>query len=826
MSLSASAYASAPDGSPESWAAWMEEEEAATASEYRRNPRRLIADHHNEQSITRDYVGREILELLQNANDAAIEAGELGLVRIELRPEGLLVANTGEPFSRAGVDSLRLAHLSPKRARRAQLVGHKGLGFRAILNWARFPFILSGGLTLGYSQGFAHEKQNWLRTLSSELASAIDFEARNPGSLVIPLLAFPNCPNDGDLAPCLNNEAQQLLYARASELRVSYDTVIGMPFDESATAYAEALAQIGYLRPEVLLFAPGLEELVIVNDGQATVRWGHIPQNGSGISRVCIGPSNSGEFREWHLRVEREALPPEYLADATEAQTYEIVLAVPVNHRAEAGYLYSYFPTEVFFPYGVVAHASLDLVSNRQQFQPTKANEFIVTRLAALLADSAADHAARNATTVGLEMLVAHGHHGEALLKLSFREKLIAAARGLPLVPTLNGEMVLAKEARRAPGEDASWLPARAFPTVVKTRPEQMLASVLEELGTSTLGKSDWTKAANLMAFETMNDRAAFIAAVLEYRVRDAQELPLLLDSAAEIVPPGTRVFLSGPSDRMHSVPKWMELRFLHPQLHRALESRLGTNDQAQLVARLATFGVTRYSLDSLLGALVARANQWAKENKAEEFAVRSELLHTLRALFPEETAPEKRPRFPDDAKLLLLTQAGTFEDVRTLYLGEGFGERGAILQELYASFAPAKLLARPAELGLADSLEHLHEFFCWLGVASLPREIVMASPEWKFQQHVITSLHFPLQLQDTFVADSKEINEAHFKDLKTIDGLDEFLLKSDPVAILAWLAYDDRAVRWKFPSGTHGQFGNRPHHAQYPRFYEGPIPS
>ena len=111
----------------------------ATADEYFRNPKRLLADHGTEQSITRDYVGREILELLQNANDAAIEAGQLGRVRIELHPEGLLVANTGQPFSRDGVDSLRLAHLSPKRARRAQLVGHKGLGFRAVLNWARFP---------------------------------------------------------------------------------------------------------------------------------------------------------------------------------------------------------------------------------------------------------------------------------------------------------------------------------------------------------------------------------------------------------------------------------------------------------------------------------------------------------------------------------------------------------------------------------------------------------------------------------------------------------------------------------------------------------------
>ena len=53
-----------PDDTPAIWASWMNEQEAATADEYRRNPKRLLADHGSEESITRDYVGREILELL------------------------------------------------------------------------------------------------------------------------------------------------------------------------------------------------------------------------------------------------------------------------------------------------------------------------------------------------------------------------------------------------------------------------------------------------------------------------------------------------------------------------------------------------------------------------------------------------------------------------------------------------------------------------------------------------------------------------------------------------------------------------------------------
>ena len=91
------------------WAAWIAEQEAVTGAEYCRNPKRLLSDHRAEASVSADYVGREILELLQNAADAATEVQTHGCVHVELNAFGLLVANTGAPFTRAGVDSLRLA---------------------------------------------------------------------------------------------------------------------------------------------------------------------------------------------------------------------------------------------------------------------------------------------------------------------------------------------------------------------------------------------------------------------------------------------------------------------------------------------------------------------------------------------------------------------------------------------------------------------------------------------------------------------------------------------------------------------------------------------
>ncbi len=60
------------------WAEWLDEEKGKTLQVYRDKPQLLIADFRREQAISRDYEGREILELLQNANDAAAGMGESG----------------------------------------------------------------------------------------------------------------------------------------------------------------------------------------------------------------------------------------------------------------------------------------------------------------------------------------------------------------------------------------------------------------------------------------------------------------------------------------------------------------------------------------------------------------------------------------------------------------------------------------------------------------------------------------------------------------------------------------------------------------------------
>lgn len=64
----------------------------------------IVSGYNKECELSKDYEGRQMFELLQNADDEA--AGSSGKVRVTFDGKTLSVSNTGEPFSFSGVKSL------------------------------------------------------------------------------------------------------------------------------------------------------------------------------------------------------------------------------------------------------------------------------------------------------------------------------------------------------------------------------------------------------------------------------------------------------------------------------------------------------------------------------------------------------------------------------------------------------------------------------------------------------------------------------------------------------------------------------------------------
>lgn len=118
------------------WQAWLEEQVQQRKQIFLTDPDMMTSAYNQERDSARDYCGRELLESLQNADDAGAEKDQSNEVLIELKDDTLFVANTGQPFSPAGIKSLMVSNNSPKQLSRTRFIGYKGLGFRSVLGWA------------------------------------------------------------------------------------------------------------------------------------------------------------------------------------------------------------------------------------------------------------------------------------------------------------------------------------------------------------------------------------------------------------------------------------------------------------------------------------------------------------------------------------------------------------------------------------------------------------------------------------------------------------------------------------------------------------------
>src|SRR5690606_26764566 len=97
--------------------------------------------------LGREYHGRFLIELLQNAADAWRKSHPTGgttdiRVVIENDPPALIVANRGVPFDAETV--LRsLGQIGKSTKRSGEAIGHKGIGFKSVLQVTRCPELYS-----------------------------------------------------------------------------------------------------------------------------------------------------------------------------------------------------------------------------------------------------------------------------------------------------------------------------------------------------------------------------------------------------------------------------------------------------------------------------------------------------------------------------------------------------------------------------------------------------------------------------------------------------------------------------------------------------------
>lgn len=318
--------------------------------------KRWLADFNTEVENLKQYREREILELLQNADDAGSSRVDIIL---DTQHKTLDVRNSGPdtiPFKEEGIKSIMCANLSPKKG--LNYIGAKGLGFRSILNWSDHIIIRSKNVEMEFSSGRVADFWNGqmaphLKELSKYETAAV----REHRQVPLSILALPTVRELDDV------DFTAIIMHYAPELE---DQII---------------KDLKSFQPKSLLFLHNLKSITISVDGEIIADYSNrimADDNGFIISEF--------EGKRWISKVEGGKIT----IDGIE-RDYEIGCAYCIDDEEYNVYpMYSFFPTRDIFGLPAILHATLELDASRNHLIPrNEVNKVMIDKLANIISKMA-----------------------------------------------------------------------------------------------------------------------------------------------------------------------------------------------------------------------------------------------------------------------------------------------------------------------------------------------------------------------------------------------------------------------------------------------------
>lgn len=219
------------------------------------SPARFREDANSEEDLALGgHRDRLVVELAQNAADAAARAGVPGRLLLRLDGATVVAANTGAPLDRAGVAALSTLRASAKRDAPRAAVGRFGVGFAAVLLVTDEPAVVSRTGAVRWSRTDTLSACAALPSLADELA-------RRGGQVPVLRLPFPGDSGAAGAGPELGGLLGEL----------GYDTAVVLPLrDAAAGELARRLLRA--VDATLLLALPALVEVVVEVDGPEGVR--------------------------------------------------------------------------------------------------------------------------------------------------------------------------------------------------------------------------------------------------------------------------------------------------------------------------------------------------------------------------------------------------------------------------------------------------------------------------------------------------------------------------------------------------------------------------
>ena len=417
----------------------------------------LIGENAIEQRDVNGYHGREILELLQNADDAyqkSIENGEKPSceleVYIEYKDNCLMVTNTGTAFDRDGIKAIVQGNNSPKSGK---YIGNKGTGFRSVLNWAESVEVISGPFSLRFSKEYAN-------AIFEEIKDEpqIQKQLARRSNLYIPILAVPEF---------IETEH----FCDKTIIRIHLDSnKLNDDFSVSK--------QLDNIDLRILLFLPNISRIVIDANGEKIIYQRMVDEETGYILLQKMVNAKVTVEEEFYLF--KKTIPAAIEEDRV-MKDIQLAVAVPLKIESfEPSYLYSYFPLlNTRSPFNCVMHASYVLSDHRDTLNRGDENKRVIKEQLDFLIEIAEDYLSKKQHEIALSLLLPNEFDRDPDSCLSafdvfdLQEYYFGRIKDIKMLQTVNDEYISI--------QDNPWIIEGGFPKCFCGEPFSSLLTVFAD---------------------------------------------------------------------------------------------------------------------------------------------------------------------------------------------------------------------------------------------------------------------------------------------------------------------------------------------------------
>jgi len=659
--------------------------------QYKSNQHQLISDYKHELEVTKDYNGRQLLELLQNCDDEGSD-----VVQIELDRENrtLKVSNNGSSFTLNGYLSLLYPNLSSKRSKR-KYIGNKGLGFRSILNWSTKIDIYSGDTIVTFSEDVRRRYFSQLYSKQEQISLIEQFELKKD---LVPV-PFLSCPT---IAPRKESKF-------VTEIKIQYRR----EFENDIIKQARSIT------PFTLLFLRSIKSIKFVgfsNDIQDIISEKenlNTPQN-------SIAPSESIVFGDYHFHVfEKEEQLDSINQNSTteEKEFYQIKLAFETGGKKVDESVYNFFPTKIKLKQPFVLHATFDLDASRNQIVDSRKNKIILKAVTSFIIDVAKYYTQQEVSYLPLNILH-HNHISDTLESLSYYEYISKAIHSEEIFPCIDNtyrrldDVIYVSQSFAQlllELDSANEIPFHLIPIDSKDE----LNDWIEEVDDSLEYVGELHNVLNNVSAKTMSftQRSWFVKEIITHcqHIKNSGDnlLNLLTDQNNNLIKGSTHTFTPVTKGKRLKIPSYTNITFLHPDLYTSLIESLEDPEDPQLnKSRFIYSELTGFcNLHSYEPATVAKKIISETRSVIKSIDSPNSQLNYLKemneCLFDNYIQLEEGTVLDEATKVPCLNSLNEVIDSNLLILSDHYPS-GAINKEIYEEIVkPKHYVASPIELGL-----------------------------------------------------------------------------------------------------------------------------